>query len=130
MFVVESKSSNAARKMSYLMLVASLAAGMYGIGLLLTMHFYVRPGKPAPARARLFGFPAPRMRKLVPLVMSGAMVVGGLYVLAFELLWAARSFGALLFMGAMLVLLGAYLLWTDFIASALGIKTEQARSPT
>jgi hypothetical protein len=77
----------------------------------------------APENLRLPGrgyllFPAPHMRKLVLLVISGAMVVGGLYVLAFELLWAARSFGALLFMGAMLVLLCAYLLSTDFISPA------------
>ena len=125
MFILQTKSSNAARKMSYLMLVAGLLTGAYGIGLLLTMHFYVRPGEPAPAGTRLFGFPAPRLRKLVLFVMSSAMLVGGLYVLAFELFSAARQFGAMFIMGAMLVMLGAYLLWADFIAPAFGIKTEQ-----
>jgi hypothetical protein len=124
MLIVETKSGNAARKWFYCMLVACLVTGSYG--LLLTMHFYARPQQlPVPQGVRFFGLTGPRARKLVLFVMSSAMLVGGTYFLAAELLWATRWFGTMFLMGATLVLLGAYLLWADFIAPAFGIKAEQ-----
>jgi hypothetical protein len=56
--------------------------------------------------------------------MSVAMLVGGLWLLAAELLWAEKWYGWAVLGGAMLVTLGAYLLWADFIAPAFGLKTE------
>ena len=64
------------------------------------------------------------MRKLLLFILSSAMLVGGLYLLAAELLWAERWYGWAI-MGAMLITLGAYLLWTDFIAAPLSSKSEQ-----
>jgi hypothetical protein len=65
------------------------------------------------------------VRKLLLLILSSAMLVGGLYLLAAEFLWANKIFPWAGLAGAMLVILGAYLLWTDFIASPLSGKTEQ-----
>jgi hypothetical protein len=56
MFIVESRSGRAARKMSYLMAFVLLLAP----GALLTMHFYIRPRPPAPPGWRVFGFPRRR----------------------------------------------------------------------
>ena len=56
MFIVESQSSRAARKMSYLMAIVLLLAP----GALLTMHFYIRPRPPSPPGWRIFGFPRRR----------------------------------------------------------------------
>ena len=55
MFIVESKSSRAARKMSFVIAVALLLVGSFGG--VLTMHFYVRPKPPEPPGWRFFGFP-------------------------------------------------------------------------
>jgi hypothetical protein len=57
MFIVESESSRAARKMSYLMFIVLLLAVP---GTLLTMHFYIRPRLPSPPGWRIFGFPRAR----------------------------------------------------------------------
>jgi hypothetical protein len=63
------------------------------------------------------------MRKLILLILSGAMLVGGLYVVALEL-FSARIIYFRFVIGGMLVAgPGAYLIWTDFIAPRLGIKT-------
>jgi hypothetical protein len=56
MFIVESHHSRAARKMSYLMAIVLLLAP----GVLLSMHFYVRPRPPVPSGWRIFGFPRRR----------------------------------------------------------------------
>ena len=53
------------------------------------------------------------------------MLVGGLYLLAVELLWTEERYGSMVLAGILLEIAGAYLLWTDFIAPALGIKTKQ-----
>jgi hypothetical protein len=53
------------------------------------------------------------------------MLVGGLYLLAAELFWLDEQYGFMVLMGVMLVALGSYLLWQDFIAPALGFKTKQ-----
>jgi hypothetical protein len=55
------------------------------------------------------------MRKLLLLVIAGLMLVGGTYV---------ALFGHRFFIAAVLIALaGAYLIWTDFIAPGLGVKT-------
>lgn len=41
MFIMESKTGNAARKWSFMMMIIFLVTGSFGA--LLTMHFYVRP---------------------------------------------------------------------------------------
>jgi hypothetical protein len=54
MFIVESESSRAARKMSYLMFIVLLLTVP---GALLVMHFYIRPRPPSAPGWRIFGFP-------------------------------------------------------------------------
>jgi hypothetical protein len=63
------------------------------------------------------------MRKLLLLVLSSAMLMGGLYVAIFELLFARIIFYRFVFGGAILAFAGAYLIWTDFIAPRFGVKT-------
>ena len=63
------------------------------------------------------------MRKLVLLVLSGAMFLGGLSLLVGELLFASLIYARFLVAGGVLAFAGGYLLWTDFIAPRLGIKT-------
>jgi len=53
------------------------------------------------------------------------MLAGGVYLLATELLWVGQRNGLTVLMGLMLVAFGAYLLWVDFVAPVLGIKTKQ-----
>jgi hypothetical protein len=65
------------------------------------------------------------MRKRLLLVLSVAMLAGGVYLLATELLWVEQRNGLTVLMGLMLVAFGAYLLWVDFVAPVLGIKTKQ-----
>jgi hypothetical protein len=64
------------------------------------------------------------MRKRLLLVLSVAMP-GGVYLLATELLWVEQRNGLTVLMGLMLAAFGAYLLWADFVAPVLGIKTKQ-----
>jgi hypothetical protein len=64
------------------------------------------------------------MRRLVLFVLSVAMLIGGLYLLAAELLWAQRIFVWAILAAGMLITLGAYLLWADFIAAPLGIQRD------
>jgi hypothetical protein len=63
------------------------------------------------------------MRKLLLLILSGAMLIGGLYLAIFELLFAPIIFFRVVIGGIFLALFGGYLLWTDFIAPRFGIKT-------
>lgn len=63
------------------------------------------------------------MRKLVLLAFSSAMLIGGLYAAISELLFARVIFFRFVFGGAVLALVGGYLIWTDLIAPRLGIKT-------
>ena len=63
------------------------------------------------------------MRKLVLFVLSSAMLIGGLYGAIFEQLFARIIFFRFVIGGAILALVGAYLIWADFIAPKLGIKT-------
>src|SRR6516164_6557507 len=68
------------------------------------------------------------MRKLLVFIISVAMLFGGLFWALEELIWShhyfkPQEYGFLA--GIFPALLGAYLLWTDFIAPALGIKTGE-----
>ena len=57
------------------------------------------------------------MRKRLLLVLSVAMLAGGVYLLATELLWVEQRKGLTVLMGLMLVAFGAYLLWADFVCA-------------
>ena len=63
------------------------------------------------------------MRKLILLVLSSAMLLGGLSLLLEELLSANRFHFRIMFGAGALIFAGCYLLWTDFIAPRLGVKT-------
>jgi hypothetical protein len=63
------------------------------------------------------------MRKFLLLILSSAMLIGGLYLVSFELLYAHRPSVRFIIGGAILVVVAGYLLWVDFIAPRLGIKT-------
>ena len=65
------------------------------------------------------------MRKIILLVMSIAMVGGGLYWLAVQLLWSPIIHFKFVIGAAVLVTLGTYLLWEDFIAPLFGIKGQE-----
>jgi hypothetical protein len=65
------------------------------------------------------------MRKLLTFIISVAMVGGGLFLFGAELLTATRIKGVFVIGAVMLVFVGGYLLWVDFIAPALGIKTGE-----
>lgn len=60
MFIIELRSAKAARKMSWLMAVGSVLGLFFinaGLGLLLTMHFYIKPSERPPHKGlRIFGF--------------------------------------------------------------------------
>jgi len=63
------------------------------------------------------------MRKLILLVLSGAMLLGGLSLLVDQLLFASIIYFRFAVAGGVLAFAGGYLLWTDFIAPRFGIKT-------
>ena len=63
------------------------------------------------------------MRKLILLVLVSAMLFGGLSVLLDEFLIASRIQLQFVVAGGVLAFAGGYLLWTDFIAPRLRIKT-------
>jgi hypothetical protein len=63
------------------------------------------------------------MRQLILLVLSGAMLLGGLYLVLDEFLFASKIYFRFVGGGAVLAFAGGYLLWADFIAPRLGIKT-------
>jgi hypothetical protein len=68
------------------------------------------------------------MRKIVLFVISVAMVVGGLYLLTIELFWSEIIYFRMVIAGAMLITLGSYLLWSDFLAPLLGVRTSEEQS--
>jgi hypothetical protein len=51
------------------------------------------------------------------------MLVGGLYLVIIELLFARIIYFRFIIGGTVLVVMGGYLLWTDFLAPGLGVKT-------
>ena len=63
------------------------------------------------------------MRKLILFILSGAMLFGGLYTAVFEVFFARIISFRFAIGGGVLAFAGAYLIWTDFIAPRLGIKT-------
>ncbi len=63
------------------------------------------------------------IRKLLLFIIAIAMVGGGLYLVGAELLLARRISPQFLVGGGLLVLFGGYLLWVDFVAPALGVRT-------
>ena len=65
------------------------------------------------------------MRRIFLFIFSLAMLVGGIYWIWFEVFWAAHVRGAYVMMGVLPAFLGAYLLWVDFAAPALGIRTGE-----
>ncbi len=58
-------------------------------------------------------------RKIFLLITYIAMVVGGTYVIAAECMWAQIIYGRFVIGAAVLVTMGVYLLWEDFIAPLL-----------
>jgi hypothetical protein len=62
------------------------------------------------------------MRKLLIFVVSAPMTIGGLYVLGAELFLVHHIYFRFVLAGAMMVLIGASLLWFNFIAPLFGIK--------
>jgi len=63
------------------------------------------------------------MRKLILLVLSSPMLMGGLYGVIFELWFARIIFFRFVIGGVLLAFFGAYLIWADFIAPKIGVKT-------
>jgi hypothetical protein len=63
------------------------------------------------------------MRKLILFIFSVAMIVGGLYWVADAVFWSPIISARWISGGVLIVALGLYLLWVDFAAPALGIKT-------
>ena len=63
------------------------------------------------------------MRKFILLVLSSAMLLGGLSLLLDELLFASIIYFRFVAAGGVLAFAGGYLLWSDFVAPRLGIKT-------
>ena len=63
------------------------------------------------------------MRKLLLFVISSALLISGLFLIGAELLLAQGIYVRLLVVGTLLAMLGGYLLWADFAAPLLGIKT-------
>ena len=53
------------------------------------------------------------------------MVVGGLYLVAVQLLWSSIIYFKFVIGGCALTGLGAYLLWEDYFAPMFGIKVEK-----
>ncbi len=63
------------------------------------------------------------MRKLIFLLLSAAMLLGGLYLVLDEFLFATIIYFRFVAGGAAMAFAGGYLIWTDFIAPRFGIKT-------
>jgi hypothetical protein len=63
------------------------------------------------------------MRKLILVVLSSSMLIGGLYLIVLEVWFARIIYFRFVAGGGLLVFFGGYLIWADFIAPRLGIKT-------
>ena len=63
------------------------------------------------------------MRKMILFVLCAAMIFGGAYGIGFELIYASHVMYRLVIGAGLLAGFGFYLIWTDFIAPRLGIKT-------
>ena len=60
MFIVETGTSKAAKKMNVVMGIALAFTGSFGA--LFTLHIYVKPSPPVAPGFRIFGFPRGRPR--------------------------------------------------------------------
>jgi hypothetical protein len=71
------------------------------------------------------------MRKLLVSLLAIALIGFGLYWAVEELLWPPPAgyhrggYSNLILAGVFAALMGAYLLWVDFIAPVLGVKTGE-----
>ena len=63
------------------------------------------------------------MRKLILFVLASAMLLGGLYLIGLELWFARAIYLRFAIGGLLLAFFGGYLIWSDFIAPRLGVKT-------
>jgi hypothetical protein len=63
------------------------------------------------------------MRKIVVFVLAVAMVLGGLCLVGVELFFSRIAYARFIIGGIMLISVGACLLWADFLAPTLGIRT-------
>jgi hypothetical protein len=63
------------------------------------------------------------MRRIIVFILSGAILAAGLYIIGGELLFSSAISIRVMSVGLALALLGGYLLWTDFVAPALKIRT-------
>jgi hypothetical protein len=68
------------------------------------------------------------MRKIILFVLCSVMVAGGLYAVVFDLVYASVAFTRVLIGATCLAVVGGYLIWTDFVAPLLGIKTWEDAS--
>ena len=66
------------------------------------------------------------MRKLLLLILCGAMLTGGIYIAILTLVSGTRLF---FIGGSLLAIAGAYLIRTDFIAPRFGIQTWEDSPP-
>jgi hypothetical protein len=62
------------------------------------------------------------MRRILAFVVEVALVLWGGFLLVFELGCASRIYFLAVGGGGMMVALGLYLLWTDFIGPLVGAK--------
>ncbi len=65
------------------------------------------------------------MRKMVLFLLCSAMILTGLYGVGFELMYASHVLYRLVIGVGLLAAFGIYLIWTDFIAPRLGIRTGE-----
>jgi hypothetical protein len=65
------------------------------------------------------------MRKAVLFAIYIIMAVGGGFALVIQLAHASKIWFAMAAGAGAIMALGLYLLWTDFIAPAFGIRTEE-----
>jgi hypothetical protein len=63
------------------------------------------------------------MRKLLVLILSSGILIGGLYLIIIETFFAHIMYRRFVVGGAVLAVAGAYLIWVDFVAPRLGVKT-------
>jgi hypothetical protein len=65
------------------------------------------------------------MRKFILFVLACAMLCGGLYLTVNQLLFSGIVSTRFVIGGIMLASMGAWLLWVDFVAPALNIRTSE-----
>jgi undecaprenyl pyrophosphate phosphatase UppP len=63
------------------------------------------------------------MRKIILFLLCAAMIAAGFYGIAFELVFAEHILYRLVIGAGMVAAFGGYLIWTDFVAPRLGVRT-------